>query len=142
MAPPQLGVLVAAALTLGLVACRSSEPAAPGRTLPTISQNEPGAGDPPVVWIAGILEGLEPGQLAIREGSKGQGPRILLERLAEGATDFYQLEAEGWRELSPEEVNLIEVGDRACVEALLDGRTFLALRVFLDSSCGPSGPAG
>jgi hypothetical protein len=65
-----------------------------------------------------------------------------LERLAEGATDFYRLEGEGWRELSPEEVELLEVGERACVEALLDGGTFLALRVFLASSCGPSGPAG
>jgi hypothetical protein len=117
-------------------------PVQPARSVPPVSQNEPGAGDPPVVWIGGILEAVEQGQLALREGSQGQGPRIRVERLAEGATDFYQLEAEGWRELSPEEVDLIEVGDRACVEALLDGRTFLALRVFLDSSCGPSGPAG
>jgi hypothetical protein len=94
------------------------------------------------VWIGGILEVVEQGQLAVREGSQGQGPRIRLERLAQGATDFYRLETEGWRELSPDEADLIQVGDRVCVEALLDGRTFLALRVFLGSSCGPSGPAG
>jgi hypothetical protein len=142
MDPPRLGALVVAGLVLGLTACRSQEPEAPGRPLPTISQNEPGAGDPPVVWIGGILEVVEQGQLAVREGSQGQGPRIRLERLAQGATDFYRLETGGWRELSPDEADLIQVGDRVCVEALLDGRTFLALRVFLGSSCGPSGPAG
>lgn len=139
---PRLGTLLVAGLLLGLTGCRSQEPVAPGRTLPTVSQNEPGPGDPPVVWIGGILEAVDQGQLALREGTRGQGPRIRLERLAEGATDFYRLEAEGWRELSPEEAELVQVGDHACVEALLDGRTFLALRVFLGSSCGPSGPAG
>jgi hypothetical protein len=139
---PRLLALFAAALALVAVACRPSEPSARGRTLPTVSQNEPGPGDPPVVWIAGTLEVLEQGHLAVREGSRGEGPRIRLERLAEGATDFYRLEGDGWRELSTEEVDLLDVGDRTCVEALLDGRTFLALRVFLDSSCGPSGPAG
>jgi hypothetical protein len=108
--------------------------------VPPVSQNEPGPGDPPIVWIAGTLEVLERGHLDIREGSEGEGPRIRLERLAEGATDFYRLEAGGWRELSAGEADLLEVGTRACVEALLDGRTFLALRVFVDSSCGPSGP--
>jgi hypothetical protein len=94
------------------------------------------------VWIAGTLEVLEQSHLAVREGSQAEGPRIRLERLAGGATDFYRLEGGGWRELSMEEVDLLDVGDRTCVEALLDGPTFLALRVFLDSSCGPSAPAG
>lgn len=141
MPSPRLHALLAAALILAAASCSPGR-APPGRTLPTVPQNEPGPGDPPIVWIAGILEVLEQGHMAIREGSRGEGPRIRLERLAEGATDFYRLEGEGWRELSPEEVDLLEVGERACVETLLDGGTFLALRVFLDSSCGPSGPAG
>jgi hypothetical protein len=139
---PKAPALFAAALSLATVSCRTSEPPASGRILPTVSQNEPGPGDPPIVWIAGTVEVLEQGHLAVREGSPGEGPRIRLERLAEGATDFYRLERQGWRELSAEEVDLLDVGDRACVEALLDGRTFLALRVFLGSSCGPSGPEG
>jgi hypothetical protein len=135
-------VLLALALTVSLAACRSSDPPPDGGTFPTVSENEPGPDDPPIVWIAGILEVLEEGQLALREGRQGQGPRIRLERLAEGATDFYRLEAEAWTELSPEEVDLLQVGEPACVEALLDGGTFLALRVFLGSSCGPAGPTG
>jgi hypothetical protein len=133
---------LAAILAIAPAACRSPEPATPARTLPPISQNEPGEGDPPIVWIGGTLEVLEQGQLAIREGTEGQGPRIRLERLAEGATGFYRLEGEAWQELSSEEVDLLQVGERACVEVLLDGRTFLALRVFLGSSCGPFALAG
>lgn len=142
MGPGRLPVVLAAAFAVALGACRSAEPAPPSTTLPRVTQNEPGPGDPPVVWIAGTLEVLEQGHLSIREGGGGEGPRIRLERLAEGATDFYRLDGEVWRELPPEEVDLLGVGERACVEALLDGQTLLALRVFLDSSCGPSGPAG
>jgi len=142
MRPYRVPAVLAAALVVALGACRSPEPAPPGPTLPGVTQNEPGPGDPPVVWIAGTLEVVEPGHLAIREGSQSEGPRIRLERLAEGATDFYRLDGEAWRELPAEEVDLLEVGERACVETLLDGQTFLALRVFLGASCGPSGPAG
>lgn len=114
----------------------------PPRTLPGVFQNEPGPGDPPVVWIGGTLEAVEQGHLAIREGGAGDGPRIRLERLAEGATSFYRRDGEAWREIPRDELDLLEVGERACVEALLDGRTLLALRVFLDSRCGPSAAAG
>jgi hypothetical protein len=140
MLPQRLSLALAASALLIPGACRASEPPPPRATLPSVIQNEPGAGDPPVVWVAGTLEVLDQGHLAIREGSGGEGPRIRLERLAEGATDFYRLDGEVWRELSPEEVDQFQVGERACVEALLDGQTFLALRVFLDASCGPSGP--
>jgi hypothetical protein len=107
-----------------------------------VIQNEPGPGDPPVVWVAGTLETVDQGHLALREGRQRKGPRIRLERLGEGATGFYRLDGDVWRELSPEEVSELDAGETACVEALLDGRTLLALRVFLGSSCGPSGPAG
>jgi hypothetical protein len=141
MRAEKLPVALAAALAIILGACRSGEPA-PSRTLPSVTQNEPGAGDPPVVWVAGTLEVVDQGHLAIREGSQGEGPRIRLERLAGGATDFYRLDGDVWRELPSQEVDLLEVGERACVEALLDGQTLLALRVFLDASCGPSGLPG
>jgi hypothetical protein len=44
----------------------------------------------------------------------------------------------GGRELSDQEVAGLEAGARACVETLLDGETFLALRVFLSADCGPA----
>ena len=142
MPPQKTALVLAALLAVALGGCRQAEPESPSPALPRVIQNEPGPGDPPVVWIAGTLEVLVQGHLGIRAGTQGVGPRIRLERLAEGATDFYRLDGEVWRELPPEEVDVLEAGERACVEALLDGQTFLALRVFLDASCGPSGPAG
>lgn len=128
-------------LVLGILASgacdRPGRPGPPAQTLPSVSPNEPGPGDPPVVWIAGTLEVVEGGHLAIREGAEANGPRIRLERLAEGATAFYRLAGETWEEVPQDEVELIEVGERVCVEALLDGETFLALRVFLGSICAP-----
>jgi len=107
--------------------------------VPPAERTEPGAGDPPLVWLDGTLEELGESQLGLRAG---EGDLVRLQRLAEGATAFLRPEAEGWVELLPSEVDLLEPGvNRACVEALLDGRTLLALRVFLGAECGPSGPA-
>jgi hypothetical protein len=88
-----------------------------------------------VVWLEGVVEELEPTSLTLREG---QGPRIRIRRFEEGATHFLRLGAGGWRELSEPEVDGLGPGDQACVEALLDGRTLFALRIFLGARCGPA----
>lgn len=106
---------------------------------PPVSQSEPGPGDPPLVWLDGTLETISDSELAVREG---QGPRIVVERFAAGATAFLRRDGDEWRELSTEELVALEPGEPACVEALLDGETFLALRVFLAADCGPAVTAG
>jgi hypothetical protein len=132
-------------MVLGILASgacdRPGRPGFPAQSLPPVSPNEPGPDDPPVIWIAGTLEAVEGGFLTIREGAEANGPRIRLERLAEGATSFYRLAGHAWQELPEDDAELVDVGERVCVEALLDGQTFLALRVFLGSSCAP-GPVG
>jgi hypothetical protein len=120
-------------LALGSASCES--PTAPsGESLPAVEQSEPGPGEPPVLWLGGVLEEISDTQLAVREG---EGPRLVLERFAGGATTFFQAEGGTWRPLSEEEAGLLEVGQRVCVEAILDEGAFLALRVFLGSGCGP-----
>lgn len=106
---------------------------------PPVSRSEPGPGDPPLVWLEGTLESISDSELAVREG---QGPRLVIQRFAAGATEFFLRQGDGWRELPTEETASISPGGRACVEALLDGRTFLALRVFLDAGCGPAVSGG
>lgn len=101
-----------------------------------VPRSEPGPGDPPVVWLQGTLESISETDLALREG---QGPRIPIERFAAGATAFLRRDDGGWLELAEPEIEALEAGTRACVETLLDGGTFLALRVFLAADCGPSG---
>ena len=101
-----------------------------------VPRSEPGPGDPPVVWLQGTLESITEADLALREG---QGPRIPIERFAAGATSFLRQDDGGWQELTEGEIEALEAGTRACVETLLDGGTFLALRVFLAAGCGPLG---
>jgi hypothetical protein len=113
-------------------------PTASSGVPPSVSENEPGPGDPPVVWLDGTLESITDADLALREG---QGPRIPIERFAAGATVFLHRDGDGWRELTEDEIDELEAGTRACVETLLDGGTFLALRVFLSADCGPAAGA-
>jgi hypothetical protein len=131
-----LAVGAAAAFSLDRLVLR---PSASEIAAPPVARSEPGPGDPPVVWLDGTLESISESELAVREG---RGPRISLERLAAGATRFLRQEGSAWRELSVEEVAGLEAGAEACVEALLDGGTFLALRVFVGAGCGPSFPDG
>jgi hypothetical protein len=113
-------------------------PTASGDTPPPVAESEPGPGDPPVVWLDGTLESITDADLALRDG---QGPRIPIERFAAGATAFLRRDGAGWRELSEDEIGALEAGTQACVETLLDGGTFLALRVFLAADCGPASEA-
>jgi hypothetical protein len=113
-------------------------PTASSGTPPPVAESEPGPGDPPLVWLDGTLESITDADLALRDG---QGPRIPIERFAAGATSFLRRDGGGWRELSEEEIETLEAGTKACIETLLDGGTFLALRVFLAAGCGPASEA-
>jgi hypothetical protein len=107
----------------------------PGRSVPPVSESESGPGDPPVVWLDGSLERIDDSELLVRVG---QGPQITVERFAAGATRFMRLTGGEWVELTLDEIETIEPGAGACLETLLDGRTFLAIRVFLSAGCGPA----
>jgi hypothetical protein len=128
-------------MALGAAAAVSVErlvlaPTAAEEPPPEVTGSEPGPGDPPVVWLDGSLEEVSVSKLVIREG---RGPSLEVERFAAGATSFLRQEGGEWVELGQEEVGAIRTGQVACLEALLDGRTFLALRVFLGVDCGPAG---
>jgi hypothetical protein len=105
-------------------------------SVPAVPQVQPEPGGPPVVWVAGTLEKVTDPLLTIREG---QGDSIELHRLSAGASRFLRVRNGRWRELSEQETDEIRAGERACAEALLDGTTFVALRVFLGATgCGPA----
>jgi hypothetical protein len=131
-------------IALGAAAAVSADrlvlrPAASEEVPPPVAETEPGPGDPPLVWLDGTLETIADSALALREG---EGSRIQVERFAAGATKFLRQDGGQWRELSTDEVAGLEAGQQACVETLLDGQTFLALRVFLGADCGPAVEGG
>ena len=101
---------------------------------PPIERTEPGPDDPPLVWVGGSLEEVGESQLLLQDGD---GPQVIIERFSGEATRFYRPEAGDWRELSADEIAAIGTGDEACIEALLDGETLLAIRVFLERTCAP-----
>jgi hypothetical protein len=111
------------------------EPEATEAAPPIVPQSAPGPGDPPVVWIDGSLEELSESQIVMRDG---EGPRVEVERLGQGATSFLALAGSEWTELTDDQVADLDTGGPACVEALLDGQTFLAIRVFMGAGCGPA----
>jgi hypothetical protein len=104
--------------------------------IPGVLQVEPQPGGPPVVWVSGALENVEGSRLTIREG---QGQSVELHRLAAGSSRFLRVSDGRWQELSEEETADVRPGERVCAETLLDGTTFVALRVFVGASgCGPA----
>lgn len=126
-----LGAAAAVSADRLLIRPASSADATP----PEVSDSQPGPGDPPVVWLDGTLAEVTDSQLSVQEG---RGPSISVERFAAGATRFLRLDEDRWLELTEAEAAAVQAGQLACVEALLDGRTFLALRVFLGAGCGPA----
>jgi hypothetical protein len=126
---------LAVAVGAGYFALRNGMEATSG-FVPSAPPIEPQPGGPPVVWVAGTLEEIADSLLTIREG---EGASIQLQRLAPGASRFLRVRNGQWQELSEEEADQIRAGERACAEALLDGSTFVALRVFLGArGCGPA----
>jgi hypothetical protein len=102
---------------------------------PAIERTERGPTDPPLVWIGGSLEEIGETQLLLRDG---EGPPVTVERFSGGATRFYEVDGGEWRQLEEDEVDGVPSGREACIEALADGETFLAIRVFLDRICAPA----
>lgn len=114
-------------------ACRSSPSAASRVPPPPPTPHQSlGADQPPVIWIGGTIDDVTADALLVREDS---GSEVSLERLARGATKFFRVSKGAWERLAPEVP--IAAGQRACAETLMDGRTFLAIRVFLGAGCGP-----
>jgi hypothetical protein len=85
------------------------------------------------VWVGGELTGLKPGRLELKEAF---GSVVTLRRLGGDATSFFRVSGGTWQRADPK--TEAKVGTKACVETLMDGRTLLALRVFLGADCGPS----
>ena len=127
-----LGIGAAGAVTADRMLIRSVEPLSGS---PPIERTEPAEGDPPLVWIDGSLEELGEDRLVLAEGD---GPDIAIERFAGDATRFFRPVGGTWRELETAEVDSIEPGESACVEALVDGEAFLAIRVFTERLCAPA----
>jgi hypothetical protein len=128
--------LLGAAVALGAeYALRHQDEGSGRSTTPTVTANLPDdPQDPPVVWLEGVIEEVEASQMMLQEGD---GPTVTIRRFGEGATDFLRLADERWRQLAESEVEGLPPGQQACVETLLDGRTFFALRVFLGARCAP-----
>ena len=126
-----LGIGAAGAVAADRMLIRSVEPV---NGSPPIERTEPNEGDPPLVWVDGSLDEIGEDRLVLAEG---EGPRITVERFAGEATRFFRPDAGSWRELEPAEVEGVETGEDACIEALVDGEAFLAIRVFLERMCAP-----
>ena len=97
-----------------------------------IPENEPRPGDPPLVWLEGELQALRDTELVLQDG---EAEPIEVQRFAGTATRFCAIARGTWQELTA--TTGVEPGDDVCVEALLDGEAFLAVRVFLGRGCGP-----
>ncbi|HEX2030533.1 MAG TPA: hypothetical protein VHL78_03915 [Actinomycetota bacterium] len=128
-------IAIGAGAVLGVEALLGDERrSAPAGGPPGFAERPPqDPGDPPVVWVDGTVESLTADRVVLRAG---EGPPVPLNRLGGGATSFLRLDGGTWRETDPGDGGDVR-GQPACVEAALDGRTLLALRVFLGSACGP-----
>jgi hypothetical protein len=126
---------VVLALAVTGVAC-DQDPATPVvLPRPSVGRASPVPGQPPVVWLAAQTETVTSERIVVIEP---EGPRVRLQRLAGDATKFFVFDDGEWAAMPPEDAVLIEVGTPLCVEALLDGKTYLALRVFVGGACGPA----
>ncbi len=130
------GILLLALGAAGAIAADRLlvRPLLPGERTPAVERSEPETGDPPVVWIDGTLERVEESQFTL---ARGRNARVTVERFAGNATRFFRIEGGEWRQLANEEVPRIEGEPDACIEALVDGEAFLAIRVFVERLCAP-----
>jgi hypothetical protein len=115
-------------------ACHGSTPVVETLPRPSVGPASVVPGQPPVVWISGQSVDVTGSRLTVvgRGGSK-----VVIRRLSRGATKFFVLHAAKFERMAEDDALLIEVGTPICVESLLDGRSLLALRVFVGAACGP-----
>ena len=66
------------------------------------------------------------------------GSVVTLRLLGGNASAFFHVAGGAWQPADRKAD--ATVGTTACVETLMNGRTLLALRVFLGADCGPSVP--
>lgn len=130
-----LVLLVAAAALPACGLFTDEEPAPPADSF---EERSPVPGQPPLGWVSGRLQEIADDRITMLDPSQSD---VVLQRLAEGATTFLAREDGGWRELTADEVASVQAGRAACAEVLLDGTNLVALRIFLDAGCGPSGDA-
>jgi hypothetical protein len=126
---------MAASVSLTLLAgCSNSTPVVETRPRPSTGVASIVPGQPPVVWVSGQSADVSGSRLTViaRGGSK-----TLVRRLARGATRFFVLHHGRFERMPEDDALLIEAGTPMCVESLLDGRSLLALRVFVGAACGP-----
>lgn len=124
-----LTLLLAAVVGAGSYVAGSRSAAPGGMGIP---QHAPEAGDPPAVWVTGTLVQATDTLLVLRQGD---GPTIRMQRLAETATAGFRPSGGRW----VEDPSAIRAGREACIEALLDDGSFVALRVFAGArGCGPA----
>ena len=63
------------------------------------------------------------------------GSRVILQRLARGATTFLRATGGRWEEVDG--AGEIPPRQTACIQTLMSRGNLLALRVFLGATCGP-----
>lgn len=127
-------LLVAVGGALGYLWRDTRGPVGLGDVIPFVRESTPRADGPPVVWLAGRIRDAAEDRILLQEGNAG--PTLELRRFAGGATRVHRLDGTEWREVPRGDLDRAG-GTAACVEALLDEGEFLAVRVFLGSTCAP-----
>ena len=87
-----------------------------------------------MVWVSGQIVSVQPSRLTVVEAS---GARLVVRRLAEGATAFFSGGGGSWAPLGEGGVAAIRAGTAACAQVLRDRGVYLAVRVFVGAACGP-----
>jgi hypothetical protein len=88
------------------------------------------------VWVSGRIVSVKPARLTMVEAS---GARLVMRRLAEGATEFLRKAGASWSRLAESDAAGIRSGTSACAQALRDRGVYLAVKVFVGAACGPVG---
>jgi hypothetical protein len=132
--PRGLGLAILAVLAVTLPACHHASLRLAHLPEPSAGAATTVPGQPPVVWVSGQTAVVTSNRVNVVEGP---GSRLSIRRLAEGATKFFRQDSDRWVLMSPDDIQLIDVGTPVCVESLLDRSHYLALRVFVGAACGP-----
>jgi hypothetical protein len=120
-----------------LAACTETAPknhAGSARPGPSAESPEGVPGRAPVVWISGRLRSAGRKTVTVVEPA---GARVIMRRLAQGATRFLGRSGSSWTTLEEGSVSALRSGTPVCAETLRDRGVYLAIRVFAGATCGP-----